>query len=380
MTIRYREHAQVGEARRPVADQATRAQRQHPRAEVTGRAGQEQESGVVGEKMQPVELHAEAPADPPVARGTLQRRRREHHQRQPLAAMMGDVAQRLADPRQRTEVVVRLHPGPKPVLVLRRHQVDDHLRQSHQRCDASLFALVQVYQSAGRMSSPVVISLPGFRKPCSTNPPYSGVSERWRAQTNITTMTRTARVDENETGRDFVVGDLHGKHDTLEAMLAEVEFEAALWTQARARNDARSDAKEGVPVDGPIYGVRAVMRSGNSCRMSARPRPPRLQPLRPSAVLDRMASKRQQARGSRSRAGGRTPSAEGRPQFQSGARQDGSGQRWLAQQRGLALRRHRRAAHGTGAERRRPDGCTAWAGDDAQAVPARQRGVHRVRA
>ena len=171
---RFDEQQRVGEACRPVADQATRAQRQHPRAEVTGRAGQEQESGVVGEKMQPVELDAEAPADPPVARGTLQRRRREHHQRQPLAAMMGDVAQRLADPRQRTEVVVRLHQGPKPVLVLRRHQVDDHLRQSHQRCDASLFALVQVYQSAGRMSSPVVISLRGFRKPCSTNPPYMG--------------------------------------------------------------------------------------------------------------------------------------------------------------------------------------------------------------
>ena len=169
---RFDEQQRVGEACRPVADQATRAQRQHPRAEVTGRAGQEQESGVVGEKMQPVELDAEAPADPPVARGTLQRWRREHHQRQPLAAMMGDVAQRLADPRQRTEVVVRLHQGPKPVLVLRRHQVDDHLRQSHQRCNASLFALVQVYQSAGRMSSPVVISLRGFRKPCSTNPPY----------------------------------------------------------------------------------------------------------------------------------------------------------------------------------------------------------------
>ena len=168
---RFDEQQRVGEACRPVADQATRAQRQHPRAEVTGRAGQEQESGVVGEKMQPVELDAEAPADPPVARGALQRRRREHHQRQPLAAMMGDVAQRLADPRQRTEVVVRLHQSPKPRLVVRRHQVDDHLRQSHQRCDASLFALVQVYQSAGRMSSPAVISLGGFRKPCSTNPP-----------------------------------------------------------------------------------------------------------------------------------------------------------------------------------------------------------------
>ena len=72
---RFDEQQRVGEACRPVADQATRAQRQHPRAEVTGRAGQEQESGVVGEKMQPVELDAEAPADPPVARGALARRR-----------------------------------------------------------------------------------------------------------------------------------------------------------------------------------------------------------------------------------------------------------------------------------------------------------------
>ena len=171
---RFQQQQSMAEPGGPVADQAARAQRQHPRAEVTGRAGQEQEAGVVGEQMQPVELHGEAPANPPVARGALQRRRREHHQRQPLAAMMGDVAQCLADSRQRTEVVVRLHQGPKPGLVMRRHQVDDYLRQSHQRCDASLFALVQVYQSAGGMSSPAVISLGGFRKPCSTNQPCMG--------------------------------------------------------------------------------------------------------------------------------------------------------------------------------------------------------------
>ena len=85
--------------------------------------------------------------------------------------MMGDVAHRLADPRQRAEGVVGLHQGPKPGLVLRRHQVDDPLRQSPQRRDASLFALVQVYQSAGRLFSAVVISLGEFRKPCRTNPP-----------------------------------------------------------------------------------------------------------------------------------------------------------------------------------------------------------------
>ena len=39
-----------------------------------------------------------------------------------------------------------------------------------------------------------------------------------------TTMTTTVRVNENETGRDFVIGDVHGEYDTLEAMLAELEF------------------------------------------------------------------------------------------------------------------------------------------------------------
>ena len=39
-------------------------------------------------------------------------------------------------------------------------------------------------------------------------------------------MTRSRRVEENENaGRDFVVGDLHGELDTLEAMLEELEFQ-----------------------------------------------------------------------------------------------------------------------------------------------------------
>ena len=36
-------------------------------------------------------------------------------------------------------------------------------------------------------------------------------------------------------------------------------MEAALWSQARARNDALGAELEGVPVDGPIHGVRAVL-------------------------------------------------------------------------------------------------------------------------
>ena len=38
--------------------------------------------------------------------------------------MIGNIAQRLADPRQRTQVVVRLHQVTKPGLVLRRDKLD----------------------------------------------------------------------------------------------------------------------------------------------------------------------------------------------------------------------------------------------------------------
>ena len=72
---------------------------------------------------------------------------------------MRHIAQRLADPRQRSEVVVRLHQGPKPSLVFRRYKVDGHLRKNYQCSDPSTSALAYLYQSAERMSSPARISL-----------------------------------------------------------------------------------------------------------------------------------------------------------------------------------------------------------------------------
>ncbi len=75
---RERLQQQMPEARRPVAGQASLAQRQHPRAEVRRtRARQDQEPAVVRDQVQPVVLGAEVPADPAVARAALQRRRRE---------------------------------------------------------------------------------------------------------------------------------------------------------------------------------------------------------------------------------------------------------------------------------------------------------------
>ena len=155
----------MAEAHRPVPDQAARAQRQHPRPEVARSARQEQEPGIVGDKVQPVKLDAVVPADPAVPCAALQRRRREHRQRQPLAAMMGHIAQRLADPRQRTQIVVRLHQGPKPPLVFRRYKADRHLRKNHQRSHPPTSVLLHLYQSPRRMSSPARISLSALKKP-----------------------------------------------------------------------------------------------------------------------------------------------------------------------------------------------------------------------
>ena len=125
---RLRQQHLVAEADRPVPRQTARAQGQHPRAQVGRAAGQDQEARVVGHQMKTAELDAVLPADPAVARPALQRRRREHQKRQPSAPMMRDIAHRLAHPRKRAEVMVRLHHIAEAALVRRRHDVDRHLR------------------------------------------------------------------------------------------------------------------------------------------------------------------------------------------------------------------------------------------------------------
>ena len=124
------QHKRVAEARRPVRRQPPFAQRQHPRAQVRhAPARQDQEAAVVGEQVLAVVLRAEVPADPAVAGAALQRRRREAGQRHPLAAPARGVPQRLADLRQRAQVVVRLHQLPVAPFVPGRHRLHGHLAQ-----------------------------------------------------------------------------------------------------------------------------------------------------------------------------------------------------------------------------------------------------------
>ena len=122
----------VAEARRPVRRRAPRAQRQHARRQVRHpRPGQNQEAAVVGEQVLAVVLDAEVPTDPAVAGGALQRRRREARQRHPAAAPRRRVPQRLADLRQRAQIVVRLHQALVAPFVSGRHRLHGHLAQLH---------------------------------------------------------------------------------------------------------------------------------------------------------------------------------------------------------------------------------------------------------
>ena len=166
------EQQRMAEAHRPITHETARAQRQHSRAEVARSAGQEQEPGVVGEQMQPVKLHRVVPANPAVARRALQRRCREHHQRQPLAAMMSDIAHRLADSGQRTEVVVRLHQLPKPSLLVRCDDVDPNLRESHHHVHAPTRASRHSYPNTGSKFSIAGNSLLDRAKAQSIDPPW----------------------------------------------------------------------------------------------------------------------------------------------------------------------------------------------------------------
>ena len=143
----------VAEAGRPVVHQTARAQREHPRAEVALTAGEDQEARVVGDEVQTAELDAIVPADPTVARPALQRRRREHRQRQPAPSMVSDIAHGLAHPRHRAEIVVRLHQVAEAGLVLHRHDVDGHLRKNHHGFLAPTVASRHSYQGVDRKSS-----------------------------------------------------------------------------------------------------------------------------------------------------------------------------------------------------------------------------------
>ena len=70
---------------------------------------QDQEAAVVGDQFESAILVPEVPADPFVARGTLERRCREAQQRDPFLLVGGDVPERVADLRQIAEVMVLRH-------------------------------------------------------------------------------------------------------------------------------------------------------------------------------------------------------------------------------------------------------------------------------
>ena len=178
----------VAEAGRPVVHQTARAQREHPRAEVALTAGEDQKARVVGDEVQTADLDAIVPADPTVARPALQRRRREHRQRQPAPLMVSDIAHSLAHPWNRAEIVVRLHQVAEAGLVLHRHDVDSHFRKSHHGFLAPTVASRYSYQDVDRKFSIAVKSLSGGAKAQSTNPSWC------RGRATLTRSSASAKI------------------------------------------------------------------------------------------------------------------------------------------------------------------------------------------
>ncbi len=178
---RLQEQQRMAEARRPVRRQAALAQRQRPRAQVRRpRPRQDQEAAVVRDQMQPAVLDAEVPADPAVPRPALERRRREAEQRQPLAAPVRRVPQRLADLRQRPQEVVRRHQLPVASLVTRRHRLDLDLAQIQRRLRPRQLR-ARFYTSRPPMFSVGTNPLFSIAFPRRTNPPCCSGRSAWRS-------------------------------------------------------------------------------------------------------------------------------------------------------------------------------------------------------
>ena len=130
---RLQQQQPVTETHRPLPHHPARAQPQHPRAQVrTPKPRRQQHKpGVVRHQVQPPVLPAKVPPNPLIARSAFERRRREHHQGQPLTAPMGDVPNTLSDLRRRAQVVMRLHQRPETRLLVHRDRGHLHLAQLH---------------------------------------------------------------------------------------------------------------------------------------------------------------------------------------------------------------------------------------------------------
>ena len=83
--------------------------------------GQDQKPAVVGDEVQAIVLVAKTPPDPGVTCRALPGRGGEAQQGQPLAMPGGDIPQGVADLRQCSQVVMRLHQRLEAPLFGRRH-------------------------------------------------------------------------------------------------------------------------------------------------------------------------------------------------------------------------------------------------------------------
>jgi len=77
---------------------------------------EDQKTRLIGDQVQPVVVVAKIPANPAIARATLQGRGREAQQCQSLRLVGGDIPQRVTDLWQRPQIVMCLHQRLEAVL------------------------------------------------------------------------------------------------------------------------------------------------------------------------------------------------------------------------------------------------------------------------
>src|SRR5277367_4696195 len=94
----------------PIARQTPWAERQNPRPQIENMpVGQDEKAAVVDHQLQAAVALAKVPADPAIARRTLEGRGRKAQQRHPFLPPGGDIPQRFADLRQGPQVMMLFH-------------------------------------------------------------------------------------------------------------------------------------------------------------------------------------------------------------------------------------------------------------------------------
>jgi hypothetical protein len=154
MTLRvdkgFQQNHAMPESFFPIPRQTPLTERQNARPQVEQvPVGKNEKAAVIDHQLQAAEVLTQAPTDPAIARGALQRRSRKAQQREPLLSPGRHVPKRFSNLGQIAQVVVLAHQFPVARLFAGTNQPDHRLAQLRPRSRINLLRMHSISEDTG---------------------------------------------------------------------------------------------------------------------------------------------------------------------------------------------------------------------------------------